>query len=96
MSIDNFSHLEAKIIKALDMITRLKNERTGLMEAKTQLEDHIRHLTEENDNLKTELSENSSILEEYSALNTETEEQFKDKINSAISKIDDMLGSDFI
>ena len=94
MSLDNFNQLEQKINRALEMIGRLKTEKSGLQDANQQLEMQNKHLQSEIERLKNENDEIRSQLERSSSMNSEVEDQLKDKIDSYIGKIDDILGSD--
>lgn len=94
MSLDNFGQLEQKINRALEMISRLKTEKTGLHDANQELEMRNQHLQSEIERLKNENDEIRSQLNQASSVNTEVEDQLKDKIDTYISRIDDILGSE--
>ncbi len=94
MNMESFYQLEEKINKAVEVITRLKDEKRNLYESNQQLEQRVQHLVGELEHVRNENSEYRQRLEETSSISSEKEQQLREKIDNYIGKIDDVLGSE--
>lgn len=93
MSLENFAQLEEKINKALEIISRLRQERDSLKQANQELQGRLSELDADVNRLRGE-NEELRAKANTSSIPPEVEQEIAGKISDYIGRIDNILGTE--